>query len=192
MLYTWLRQIAKLLIHSRFRVEVIGYDNIPRHQTFIVAANHTSYYDPILLACIINRPIHFMAKAELFQNYFCSYFLSLLHAIPVDRQSRNVIHPVRKSLRIIDNGNIFGIFPEGKRCKNEMNVAPKKGVAFFACKTKVPILPVAIKGIKKGYRTPVKIIIGAQIITDQFDTSDYATISLNVMDRIRKLRTNAD
>ncbi|WP_249870022.1 lysophospholipid acyltransferase family protein [Oceanobacillus saliphilus] len=189
MLYTTLKPIVKLLIGTRFRVTVIGKENIPDHQVFIIAANHSSNYDPLLLSCNFTRKIHFLAKAELFRCKFLNYFFSAVHAIPVDRNTGIVIRPVRKALKIINRGEMLGIFPEGKRCRNGEIIQPKKGVAFFACKANVPILPVAIVGVKKGYRTPVKIIIGSAIEVNNYNLN-YSSLSLLVMNRIRELRIN--
>lgn len=118
-----------------------------------------------------------MAKAELFCNKIGEFFFSAVHAIPVDRQRGIVIRPVRRALNVIDSGEILGIFPEGRRCRNGEIIKPKKGVAFFACKSNVLILPVAIVGIKKGYRTPIKIIIGPGINVSDLNTSDYSILS---------------
>lgn len=65
MLYTILKPIAKLFIHTKFRVEVIGKENIPDHKVFIVAANHISNYDPLLLSCIINKKNSFYGKSRI-------------------------------------------------------------------------------------------------------------------------------
>jgi 1-acyl-sn-glycerol-3-phosphate acyltransferase len=72
----------------------------------------------------------FLAKKELFQRRMTNWLFQKLHAIPVDRQSGMVIRPVRRSLKVIENGEVFGIFPEGKRCKNGEVSIRKKGVAF--------------------------------------------------------------
>lgn len=190
MLYTTLRPVVKLFINTKFQVEIIGEEHVPKQKAFIIASNHISNYDPLLLSCILKRKIHFLAKAELFRNQLCKTFFTAVHAIPIDRQKGIVIRPVRKALKVINNGGNLGIFPEGKRCKSGEVIQPKKGVAFIACKTNVPILPVAIVGIKKGYRSPVKIIIGSEINVTSLNISDYSTISLLVMNRIRELITN--
>ncbi|MED1421035.1 lysophospholipid acyltransferase family protein [Bacillus smithii] len=140
MLHSLLKPIAKLFIFLKFNIEIIGLEHVPPHKALIVAANHVSNYDPILLSCVLKRKIHFMAKAELFRNRFLKWFFTALYAIPVNRQSGIVIRPVRQSLQVLNNGEVFGIFPEGKRCKNGEVVQPKQGVAFIACKTNVPIL----------------------------------------------------
>ncbi|WP_408006334.1 lysophospholipid acyltransferase family protein [Pseudalkalibacillus sp. A8] len=187
MLYYVLKPIAKLWIQLKFRIEIIGRENIPEDKTIIIAANHVSNYDPILLCCLLKRKIYFLAKAELFRNRLLHWFFTSVHTIPVDRKSGVVIRPVRKALEVINNGEVFGIFPEGKRCKNREIVQPKKGVAFLAYHTKTPVLPVSIIGVKKGFRTPVKIVIGSQIPVTSFDDSDYSFLSTTIMDRIREL-----
>ncbi|MFB4166187.1 lysophospholipid acyltransferase family protein [Alteribacillus sp. JSM 102045] len=113
-------------------------EHVPTQNALIVAANHISNYDPLLLSCVMKRNIHFMAKAELFRNRFLKWFFTAVYVISVDRQSKIVIRPVRQALRIINSGEVSGIFPEGKRCKNGELVQPKKGVAFIACKTNTP------------------------------------------------------
>jgi 1-acyl-sn-glycerol-3-phosphate acyltransferase len=143
----------------------------------IIAINHASNYDPIILGSIIKRKIHFLAKKELYSYSGSNWFFSKLHAIPVDRRSGNVIKAVRCCLRAINNGEVLGIFPEGKRCNNGEIVQPKKGVAFFAMKTGASVIPVAITGVSKGLRNTVKVN----------GVSDYSYISQMIMNKIRTL-----
>jgi 1-acyl-sn-glycerol-3-phosphate acyltransferase len=187
MLHSILKPVAKLFIQLKFRIQIIGLENIPSNTPLIVAANHVSNYDPILLSCMFDWKIHFMAKAELFRNFFSKWFFTSVYAFPVDRQSGIAIRPIRQALAIINTGKVFGIFPEGKRCKNGEMVQPKKGVAFIAAKTNAPILPIAIIGVKKGIRPPLKIVIGPQVNVCQLDNSDYTSLSRYVMDQINDL-----
>ncbi|HWO75959.1 MAG TPA: lysophospholipid acyltransferase family protein [Bacillus sp. (in: firmicutes)] len=186
-LYYALKPIAKLWMRLKFRIEIIGWEHIPNNDPFIIAANHVSNYDPILLSCLLKRKVYFMAKAELFRNRFSHWFFTHVYAIPVDRTSGVVIRPVRKALKVIKDGELFGIFPEGKRCNDGEIVEPKKGVAFLASKTETPILPISIIGIKKGFRVPIKVVIGSQISVTSFEYSDYSSVTRAIMDRIREL-----
>lgn len=187
MLYSLLKPVAKIFIKVKFRIELIGLEHVPSQNSLIIAANHVSNYDPILLSCLIKRKIHFMAKAELFRYRFSSWFFTTIHAIAVDRRSGIVIKPVRQALKVINSGEVLGIFPEGKRCKNGEAVQPKKGVAFFAWKTNAPILPIAIIGVKKGVRIPIKIVIGPPINIYHLNLSDYSSLSQYVMNQIKEL-----
>lgn len=178
--------MARLFIFLKFRVEIIGKENIPTHGNYIVASNHCTVYDPILIGCIIKRRVHFLAKIELFRNRFFEWFFAKLYAIPVNRRGM-VIRPVRRVLKILDEGEVFGIFPEGKRCKDGENIQPKKGVAFFALKTNTPIVPISITYGEKRSRTPVKIIVGLQINATDQNRKYYSKLSSEVMEQIRAL-----
>ncbi|WP_425500410.1 lysophospholipid acyltransferase family protein [Piscibacillus halophilus] len=127
--------MARLFIFLKFRVEIIGKENIPTHGNYIVASNHCTVYDPILIGCIIKRRVHFLAKIELFRNRFFEWFFAKLYAIPVNRRGM-VIRPVRRVLKILDEGEVFGIFPEGKRCKDGENIQPKKRRSILCIENK--------------------------------------------------------
>ncbi|GCD81367.1 1-acyl-sn-glycerol-3-phosphate acyltransferase [Parageobacillus thermoglucosidasius] len=190
MFYTSMKWVSKIILCFIFRIEVIGMKNFPKTGPVIVAANHTSNYDPVILFSIFNRKIHFLAKKELFQRRISNWFFQKLHAIPVDRQSGIVIRPVRRALKVIENGGVLGIFPEGKRCKNGEIVKPKKGVAFLGIKTGAPVLPVAIVYLdtKKRLRKTVKIVIGPMMYLDELESSNYTALAEAVMNRSRELR----
>jgi 1-acyl-sn-glycerol-3-phosphate acyltransferase len=188
MYYNFFKLIARIVIFFKFKLEIIGMHNIPKNGPFIVASNHTSNYDPILLIGILTKEIHFLAKQELFKYRITRWFFENLNVIPVDRQSGIVIRPVRRSLNVIKEGNVYGIFPEGTRCRNGKKVNPKKGVGFMACQTGSPILPVAIVGVGKGLRLPVKVIIGPLLEVNNLNVADYAYISEMVMEKIYKIK----
>ncbi|UOE75864.1 lysophospholipid acyltransferase family protein [Parageobacillus thermoglucosidasius] len=190
MFYTSMKWVSKIILCFIFRIEVIGMKNFPKTGPVIVAANHTSNYDPVILFSIFNRKIHFLAKKELFQRRISNWFFQKLHAIPVDRQSGIVIRPVRRALKVIENGGVLGIFPEGKRCKNGEIVKPKKGVAFLGIKTGAPVLPVAIVYLdtKKRLRKTVKIVIGPMMYLDELESFNYTALAEAVMNRSRELR----
>ncbi|WP_162536161.1 lysophospholipid acyltransferase family protein [Aeribacillus pallidus] len=78
---------------------------------------------------------------------------------------------------------MFGIFPEGKRCKNGESVNPKKRGSFFGLKTGAPVLPVAIICLdaKKWIRKPVKVVIGPMMYLDKLESSIYTAFAEAVM-----------
>ncbi|AXF54941.1 lysophospholipid acyltransferase family protein [Salicibibacter kimchii] len=187
MVYWLLKPIGLMVLYFLYKINMIGKERIP-NDSFIIAANHQSFFDPIILSGMSKRPIHFMAKSELFKFPLSNWFLRQVHAIPVDRKSGIVIRPVRHSLKVIKRGEWFGIFPEGKRCKIGETVPPKKGVAFLSRQSSVPILPVAIVwGNKTLGRTPVTIVIGDPIRPDHFPNTSHRALSQLVMDYIEDL-----
>lgn len=187
MFHRLIRVLSKILIFFKFRLDIIGSEHIPIDGPVIVAANHSSNFDPIILSTLFERKIHFIAKHELFRTRISNWFFQKLHAIPVDRNSGIAIRPVRCSLKVIHSGEIFGIFPEGQRCRNGEIIQPKKGVAFFGLKTGAPILPIALIGVKKGWRQPAKVIIGPLFFAAELNTTNYSILSQSIMDRVREL-----
>ncbi|QQK79964.1 1-acyl-sn-glycerol-3-phosphate acyltransferase [Salicibibacter cibi] len=187
MVYWLFKPIGIMVLHCFYKINMIGREHIP-DGSFIIAANHHSNVDPIILSGMFKRPIHFLAKNELFNHPFTNWFLRRLHAIPVDRKSGIVIRPVRHSLNVIRRGEWFGIFPEGKRCKIGETVRPKKGVAFLSRKSSVPILPVAIVwGNKTLWQTPITLVIGKPIEPGHFPNTDNHALAQLVMDQIKEL-----
>lgn len=136
-----------------YRLEVFGKENIPDNNKFIVTPNHLSTLDPPLAAAVMNRPVAFMAKKELFQNIFMRWWLDWLGAFAVDRDKLGV-STIKTVLSISKTPWVFGIFPQGTRqAPNEIrNIT--KGFASLAKKTKCDILPMAIIGSQDAVWVP--------------------------------------
>jgi len=128
MFYYVARAICWLLLKIFWRVEVKGIDNIPKNGGLILASNHVSYLDPIVLGISIKRKIYFIAKKEAFNNFFGSLLLHNLNAFPVDRGKTDIL-AFKKAINILKEGKILGIFPEGTRSSNgelqELKIGPQ-------------------------------------------------------------------
>lgn len=147
MLYKIARFLASLVARI-FRVEYTGTENIPESGGLIIASNHSSYLDSIILAPVCKRPIHFMAKKELFKIPIFNSVIRLLKAFPVDREKPGK-SSILNSKKILKSGNILGMFPEGTRHVEYIG-KPFLGIGFLSVKNNVPILPVAIYGTAKA------------------------------------------
>ncbi|GAA0459462.1 lysophospholipid acyltransferase family protein [Alkalibacillus silvisoli] len=190
MLYESFKVLAKLVISSQFKVIIKGKENLSLDQPVVIASNHVSGYDPIVLSCVIDGEIHFLAKKELFKNRLLRWLLTNINAIPVDRHGGNVIRPVRKGLRVLNEGGLLGVFPEGTRCKSDQVVQPKKGVAFFSFKTATPVLPIYITYDQRRYRPIVKVNIGEAIDPIHYQDLDYSGFASLVMESVMELKSN--
>jgi 1-acyl-sn-glycerol-3-phosphate acyltransferase len=180
--------LAKLYISLIYKIKIVGMEHVPKNGAVIVATNHISNHDPIILISILDRKIHFLAKQDLFRFGLSRWFFEKLSAIPVERKGGKVIRPVRRSIAVIHQGDVFGIFPEGKRCKHGEFVQPKKGVAFFGYRTGAPVLPITIVRMKKQFRRPVKVLIGPLIDVTTLHTTDYSVLSQYIMEQIREVK----
>ncbi len=131
-------------------MEVMGRDNIPKKGGLILASNHISYLDPVVLGTSIDRKIYFMAKKEIFDNIGGSFILRNLNAFPVDRTKADIT-AFKKAITVLKEGKILGIFPEGARSSSGGLQDLKLGVLKIAQKAEVPVLPVGIIGTNKIY-----------------------------------------
>lgn len=139
-----------------FRLKVAGQENIPQDGPFIIVANHSSLLDPIILGVSIKPKIIFVAAAYLFEIRWLGYLLRKANSIPVQRE--NDIKAIKQSLKILQQGGVLGIFPEGGVDRQKDDLPIKAGAAYLATKVGVPIVPIRIKGADKVLPRGAKFI----------------------------------
>ncbi|HIU95070.1 MAG TPA: 1-acyl-sn-glycerol-3-phosphate acyltransferase [Candidatus Aphodomorpha intestinavium] len=138
--------LAKVLLSPFFlllmRPRVRGLRHLWRRGGAIVVSNHWALSDPILIALISPRVVHFMAKQELFQNPAARFVLMRgLYAFPVNRKHADMAS-LKQAMAVLQKGKVFGIFPEGRRSVTGELDELERGAAFLALRCNVPILPV--------------------------------------------------
>ena len=149
----------------------------------IFISNHFSLGDPIRLAFVAPRPIHFMAKQELFDSKIKRFFLTQLLAFPVYRKQADMLS-LKQAMAVLEKNHIFGIFPEGRRSLTGELDSFEKGAAFLAIRCNAPIIPIyADPNWKK--RGQVRMIVGETILPNEV-AKTYAGRSVDsVTDAIR-------
>jgi len=146
------------LVLAAFRTRITGAENIP-HGAAMLAGNHVSYMDPVLLWCASPRPVHFMAKSELWESRFLGWLLSRLLAFPVRRGEPDRT-AISTATTLLTSGEVVGVFPEGTRQFDTRDAlgAAQGGAAFIALRADAPVVPVAFVGTDrvwpKGARLP--------------------------------------
>ena len=143
MLYIILKYTIGPLLWLLWRPMIIGKENLAVKGKAVFASNHTSMLDPVLLAIISFRNIHFMAKKELFSNKLIALLLRSLLSFPVDRKNAD-LQSLKRAMKVLDKGKIFGIFPEGKRSITGRMDSFEKGTAFLAVRSRAQIIPIYI------------------------------------------------
>jgi len=146
-----------------FRGQLIGRENIPQKNSYIMVSNHGSLLDPPLLGHALRRNISFMAKAELFKIPLLGFIIKACGAYPVKRGivDKNTIKTACKKL---SNDNCIGIFIDGTRQKNGRVNKPKHGAALLAFKNQKLLLPVAIVNSHKLIRFKYCIPLFSRIV----------------------------
>lgn len=142
-MYHFLKVLSWVLFFPLFRVKIIGEQNF--QGSAILCANHRSLLDPIILSCVMKRRIYYMAKSELFDDHgkFFAWLLRSVGAFPVARSSADK-SAVLRAERLLSDGCIVGIFPQGKIVADETSFKIKAGASLLAMRTGVPIIPVSI------------------------------------------------
>lgn len=189
--YKICRGICNALFNIFFRVKVVGRERIPEDNRAIVCSNHISNLDPITLAIAVPRPIHFMAKKELFNNKLLKGLIEKLGAFPVDREGSD-LSAIRNSMKILKKDGILGIFPEGTRVYEPDIKNAKPGIGLIAIKTQAPIIPIYIDSKYKPFGK-ILVKIGEPIEVDKYykqktTSEDYKKLSEDIMYSIYSLK----
>ena len=156
MFYIIAKFIFLIIFKFFFRLKVTGQENIPQDGPFIIVANHSSLLDPVILGISIKPKIIFVAAAYLFEIGWLGYLLRKANSIPVQRE--NDIKAIKQSLKILRQGRVLGIFPEGGIDRQKKNLPVRAGAAYLATKAGAPIVPVRIKGADKALPRGAKFI----------------------------------
>ncbi len=153
MLYWFLKWVALgPLLRVVFRPRADGVENVPAQGPAILASNHLSYTDWLFMPLTLTRRVTFVAKAEYFttpgvKGWFQKKFFSGAGQVPIDRSGANAAEGAMKSARkILDAGDLFGIYPEGTRSHDGKLYRGKTGVARLALVTGAPVVPCAVVG----------------------------------------------
>jgi 1-acyl-sn-glycerol-3-phosphate acyltransferase len=167
------------VVHSMFfRGDIIGVENLPASGGFLVAANHTSFFDPPFIGCQVPRQIAYFARKTLWKGGFSSWWLDSVGTIPVDRDGGQDVSAIKRVLKAIKDERGLILFPEGTRSLDGKLQPAKAGVGLIACRTQVPVVPARIFGSFEAYGkgakiprfgTPVTVVFGPPIAAADYD-----------------------
>lgn len=191
--------LTRLISTLVFRIRVRGQEHFPKEGGFILATNHISYYDPLLVGSWAPRQVYFFAKRELFKNPIFGAVIRRTNALPVkrgtvDRQALDM------SVDVISRGFGLTIFPEGTRSKKDGFLDPKPGIGMIATRAKCPIVPGYVHGSNRLTdcflgRTRMSITFGepfpaAWVASIPVDREGYQQIADTVMACIGELKAS--
>ncbi len=165
MLLRLLKSIGWPLFRALFAVEYHGVENIPERGAVIIAGNHPSYLDPVLVMLPVERKIRFMAWDALFKVPVLGQLIRAMGAFPVDVRKGKGESAFREALNVLNGGDALGIFPEGQRSEAGPMGELRTGVARLAVETGAAIVPVTIGGAYRAWPKwkllpkPAKIIV---------------------------------
>lgn len=146
LLYAGLKRIVPPLLRRFFDFRVAGLEHVPEGGPYIVAANHANYLDAVVLGAALARRISFLVMPRVYRaTPLHPYFHDHVGSIPISL-ARPDPGAIRRALRVLEQGGVIGIFPEGPFSKYGELVEGQPGVALIALRAGVPVVPAAITG----------------------------------------------
>lgn len=143
-------RLISALPRAYFRLGVEGAQHLPAHGACVLAANHASYVDPVVLAMACPRPVRFIVDRGQYGRPLVHWIAARTGAIPVENDPRD-LGSLRRALLALRQGAVLGIFPEGGRSGDGALQAGKPGAALLALRAGVPLIPAGIVGSFAAY-----------------------------------------
>ncbi len=175
-------------------MRVHNLENIPGRKPFIICSNHIKWADPgtVGAAFPAHYRIRFMAKKELFDYFILSSLVRMAGAFPVDREKADY-GAIKTAYKLLNDGQVLGLFPEGSRSKNGKLQKAYNGAAMIAVRSGVPVVPVAIVGPYRFF-SPLHVYIGSAFVlpplvyeNKEDKKAQLEEMSYEIMGRIRDL-----
>jgi len=142
-----MRFLVWMLIHTIYKVRISGEDNIPEDGAVIVASNHVSFVDPLIIGGMIRRPVNFVMYHKIYKIPLLNFIFRTGKAIPIASREE---HPeileaaYRRIHGVLAEGDVLGIFPEGK-ITSDGEIQPfRPGIDKIIAEQPVPVLPIAL------------------------------------------------
>ncbi len=165
-----------------WRIDANGLEHVPETGPAIIAPNHVSVIDSFFVPVVLPRRITYVGKAEYMDDWKTKYLFPALGMVPIDRSGGATSQAAMDTAaRILEAGELFGIYPEGTRSRSDKLHKGRTGVARLAMRTGAPIVPVGIRGTREVQPPdqplprpfmPVEINIGRPIDPARFRSRD--------------------
>src|SRR4051794_21146769 len=198
-MYGLLHAVVPPLAKAVWRPTVTGLENVPATGPVILASNHVSFADSLVIPIVVPRKVVFLTKSDYFtgsgvKGTASRLWFEVLGMLPVDRDdSKAAIASLDTALEVLGRGEAFGIYPEGTRSRDGRLYRGRTGVAHLALTAGVPVVPVGLRGTERlqpvGSRlprvVPVTVAFGAPIeVAGRYDGVPLGRARRGVTDEI--------
>jgi 1-acyl-sn-glycerol-3-phosphate acyltransferase len=154
-IFGMIQKVVPPLARAVWRPNVTGLENVPPTGGVILASNHLSFADSVVIPCVVPRKVVFLAKSDYFtgtgiKGALMRGWFEGLDMLPVDRDDQKAaIASLDVALEVLSRGEAFGIYPEGTRSRDGRLYRGRTGVAHLALTAGVPVVPVGLQGTEK-------------------------------------------
>jgi len=185
----------RILCVLLFRVRAYGWRNVPKRGGAILASNHQSFLDPMLIGLPLQQRLHFMARESLFRFWGFGSLIRSLNAFPVRREAAGP-EDLARALRRLREGKLVLVFPEGTRTKDGEVGTFRRGVVSLAARAGVPVVPVAVEGAFKAWPrhrrlfrfVPLSVAYGEPLMPPAADRESAERFAQRLRDETVRLR----
>ncbi|CAN5465170.1 hypothetical protein BH10ACT1_BH10ACT1_14570 [soil metagenome] len=201
-LYPVAKAVITPIFRASWKFDLQGLENIPKSGGAILCPNHTSVLDSFFVPAVLPRRITYVGKAEYMDSWKTKHLFPALGMIPIDREGGDAAErALNAATRVLEKGELFGIYPEGTRSRDGRLYRGHTGPARLALRAGVPIIPIGISGAREvmppeakfpKLRLPVTIRFGKPISVERYAgrTGDHLVLRQiidEVMYEIREL-----
>jgi 1-acyl-sn-glycerol-3-phosphate acyltransferase len=194
-LYTVARALLSPVFRRLYDVRTEGLQHLPEHGPALICANHISFMDSLFVPLVLPRRITYVGKAEYLDSWKTKHLLPALGMIPIDRGGGSASErALNTAARLLERGELFGIYPEGTRSRSGKLYKGHTGPARLALRTGAPLVPVGIRGTNviqppdakaPKLRGEVEIHIGHPIEVDRYrDRTDDRLVLRQLTDEL--------
>jgi 1-acyl-sn-glycerol-3-phosphate acyltransferase len=186
--YDFAKSVVTGVFKPWYRIQAIGLEHFPKEGGVLLCANHIHYFDPLVVGIMAPRPVHYMAKEEIFSVPVLGKVVRMCNAFPVKRGFGDR-EALRMGLKVLKDGHVFGLFPEGTRSKTGELGKGLSGAGFFALRSTASVVPCAIIGPYKSLRK-LKVVYGQPIDLEEMrkEKASVEQVTELIMSNIEKLK----
>jgi len=149
--YRLIRRLFRVVAAPMFRFRVEGVDHVPRRGPAILIARHRSWLDPPCVGGACPRNVHFLIAKRVYHTPWVGWFYRWMQSIPVSPGGSGSLVALRKALRRLRDGDVIGIFPEGRVVRPGEQSVVQPGAALLAVHTGAPVVAIRIEGSARAW-----------------------------------------
>lgn len=151
LLYRLLNAVLPPVVNPYLRLRVEGLERVPERGGAILACNHLSFLDSVVLPLNLPRPVYFLGKAEYFESWRTRWFFRAAGVVPVHREGGSrAEESLEEGAELVAGGDLLGVYPEGTRSPDGRLYRGKTGPVRIALRAGAPIIPCAVVGTDRA------------------------------------------
>ena len=191
-MYRALRRLLPGVVGPYLHLQVEGVEHLPETRPFVLASNHLAFIDSIVIPLSVPRPVYYLGKADYFESWRTRWFFRGAGVVPVRRHGQGSGDAALDTgVRILQSGDVVGIYPEGTRSPDGRLYRGKTGPVRMAMKARAPVVPCAVIGTDRA-QPPGQYAVSRHPVTVRFGPPLHMERYADEADDVFALRSATD